>query len=80
MPSRRGMGLAGATLRRPTVETRGTDGDHSLVAALAGAPAEAGLALRMVQVAEVAEHPDNPRDELGDLSELAASIKALGLR
>jgi ParB family chromosome partitioning protein len=34
----------------------------------------------MVRVADVAEHPDNPRDELGDLTELAASIKTLGLR
>jgi hypothetical protein len=41
---------------------------------------KAGQALRTVQVAEVAEHPDNPRDTLGDLTELAASIKTLGLR
>jgi hypothetical protein len=49
------------------------------VSALAGSPTEAGQALRTVQVAEVAEHPDNPRDTLGDLTELAASIKTLGL-
>jgi hypothetical protein len=29
---------------------------------------------------QVAEHLDNPRDELGDLTEHAASIKTLGLR
>jgi ParB family transcriptional regulator, chromosome partitioning protein len=80
MSSRRGMGSAGATLRRPAVEARRTDGDPSLVSALAGSPTEAGQALRMVQVAEVAEHPHNPRDTLGDLTELAASIKTLGLR
>jgi ParB family transcriptional regulator, chromosome partitioning protein len=78
MSSRRGMGSAGATLRRPAVEAAA--GDPGLVSALAGSPNEAGQALRMVQVAEVAEHPDNPRDELGDLTELAASIKTLGLR
>jgi ParB-like nuclease domain len=80
MSSRRGMGSAGATLRRPAVEARRTGGDPSLVSALAGSPTEAGQALRTVQVAEVAEHPDNPRDTLGDLTELAASIKTLGLR
>jgi ParB/RepB/Spo0J family partition protein len=80
MSSRRGMGSAGATLRRPTAEPQSADTDHSLVAALAGSPADAGHALRMVQVGEVAEHPHNPRDGLGDLAELAASIKALGLR
>jgi ParB family chromosome partitioning protein len=80
MGARRGMGSAGATLRRPVVEARSADGDHSLVLALTGSSSEAGQALRMVRVAEVAEHPDNPRDELGDLTELAASIKTLGLR
>ena len=77
MSSQRGMGSAGTTLRRPVVERWRADGDHSLVSALAGSPIEAGQSLRIV---EVAEHLDNPRDELGDLTEHAASIKTLGLR
>ena len=34
----------------------------------------------MIPVAEVSEHPRNPRDALGDLTELAALIKTLGPR
>lgn len=79
MSSRRGMGAAGTALRRPTAQDSAPS-DNSLVAALAGASNEAGQVLRMVRVAEVAAHPNNPRDQLGDLTELAASIKALGLR
>ena len=47
---------------------------------MAGSAIELGQTFQMVKVAEVAEHPQNPRDSLGDLAELAASIKELGLR
>lgn len=73
------MGTAGATLRRPS-STNGTGDDHSLVGALASSSSELGQVFQMVKVAEVAEHPQNPRDSLGDLTELAQSIRALGLR
>ena len=77
--SRGGMGTAGTTLRRPST-TNGTGDDHSLVGALASSASELGQAFQMVKVAEVAEHPQNPRDSLGDLTELAQSIRGLGLR
>lgn len=35
--------------------------------------------LRLVALAELVANPDNPRDTLGDLAELAASILVLGL-
>jgi ParB/RepB/Spo0J family partition protein len=34
---------------------------------------------RLVLLAEILEHPDNPRRDLGDLTELAASIREQGL-
>src|SRR5664279_3978257 len=80
MATRRGMGAAGTTLRRPVAATEGIGGDHSLVAALAGSANELGQAFQLVKVADVAEHPQNPRDSLGDLTELSASIRELGLR
>lgn len=80
MATRRGMGTASSTLRRPTPVTNSAGGDHSLVAALAGSASELGQAFQMVKVAEVTEHPQNPRDGLGDLTELAQSIRELGLR
>lgn len=46
----------------------------SLVTAL-----RTGGVVSTVPLQETAEHPDNPRDELGDLSELAASISAIGI-
>lgn len=74
----RGMGAASiSALRRPAVV--GTAAvDSSLVTALAAE--DPGQSFRTVRVAEVAEHPDNPRALLGDLDELAASIRTLGLR
>lgn len=78
--TRRGMGTAGTTLRRPTPTTNGAGSDHSLVAALAGSARELGQAFQLVKVSEVGEHPQNPRGSLGDLTELANSIRELGLR
>lgn len=75
----RGMGSAAASaLLRPAASTSPT---RSLVSALStsNGDAEAG-SLQTVQLDEVAAHPDNPRESLGDLEELAASIRSLGLR
>ncbi len=77
MATRRGMGSV-STLARPndsTGITRPPGG--SLVAALSAAD-DAGQ-LRMVRVADVAPHPDNPRRAMKDLDELATSIKSIGL-
>ena len=41
-------------------------------------PAE-GRALIYVHVDQLTPHPDNPRKDLGDLSEMAESIKANGI-
>lgn len=75
----RGMGSAAASaLLRPAASTSPT---QSLVSALStgNGDAEAG-SLQTVRLDEVAEHPDNPRESLGDIKELAASIRSLGLR
>ena len=76
----RGMGSAAAqALRRPsTAPADEVSSAHSLVAALAVDPH--GSALQIIRVSEIAEHPDNPRTNLGALDELADSIKSLGLR
>ena len=76
----RGMGSAAAqALRRPsTAPADEVSTAHSLVAALAVDPH--GSALQIIRVSEIAEHPDNPRTNLGALDELADSIKSLGLR
>jgi ParB/RepB/Spo0J family partition protein len=73
------MGSAAASaLLRPAASTRPS---QSLVSALSASASdgEAG-SLQTVLLDEVAAHPDNPRESLGDLDELAASIKSLGLR
>jgi len=73
------MGSAAAdALLRPAAAIQPT---QSLVSALsAGASDPETGSLQTVLVDEVAEHPDNPRDSLGDLEELAKSIGSLGLR
>ena len=35
--------------------------------------------IAMVEINRLAHHPENPRSDLGDLKELAASIKAQGI-
>jgi hypothetical protein len=80
MSSRREMGSAGPGLRRPCVEARGLAATRAWCRRWPARPLRRGRRCGWVQVAEVAEHPDNPRDTLGDLTELAASIKTLGLR
>lgn len=75
----RGMGSAAASaLLRPAAAAPPS---QSLVSALSAnsSDPETG-SLQTVQLDEVAEHPDNPRGSLGELDELAASIKSLGLR
>ncbi len=75
----RGMGSAATqALRRPPPTPEDEAPGHSLVVALAVDPN--GSALRTIRVSEIAEHPDNPRTNLGALEELADSIKVLGLR
>ncbi len=74
----RGIGTAGATLKRPTREK-----PVSLVAALAAAdeaPATGSSeGLRRLPLSAIAEHPRNPREVLGDLTELTASVRAMGI-
>jgi ParB family chromosome partitioning protein len=35
--------------------------------------------LQYIDVSKISPHPDNPRKDLGDLTELAESIKATGI-
>lgn len=76
---KRGMGVGAAfALRRPVANS---GDEHSLVSALVTAPGQTPLqGLLLVRVDQIAPHPDNPRDNLGELEELSASIRSLGLR
>lgn len=83
----KGLGAASAAvLARKPAATSGPDGDipaeyptgapkaGGIVAALQ----RGGEGLLMLRLDQVAPHPDNPRDSLGDLEPLAASIAELG--
>jgi ParB/RepB/Spo0J family partition protein len=74
----RGIGTAATTLKRPTGAR-----SVSLVSALQAHDDDQNALgpsrLHMLALSSIAAHPQNPRDSLGDLQELTASIREFGV-
>ncbi len=78
-PSAAGNAIAGeAPAQTPGQAVDGLAGTGGIMAALGRADG-AGASMQTVPLTEVAEHPDNPRRSLGDLTGLAESITAFGV-
>lgn len=82
MPARPRLRLADQASRigphtTPPADT--STGAGGLVAALTTSTAAAGADILIVPIEEVAPNPDNVRDDVGDVSELADSIRSEGI-
>lgn len=79
-------GLGGVTaLERPPVAVAGAPASGIMSALRAGEDGTAvsragtGASLRTLAVRDISPHPDNPRDSLGDLADLAESVRQFGV-
>jgi len=63
----------------PEVADTATQAGGSIVSALQREGGRAATEVLMLAPSDVAEHPDNPRESLGDLSGLVASVRELGV-
>lgn len=63
----------------PEVADTSAQAGGSIVAALQREGGRAATEVLMLAPSDVAEHPDNPRESLGDLSGLVASVQELGV-
>ncbi|GAB7192797.1 hypothetical protein NUM3379_35060 [Kineococcus sp. NUM-3379] len=92
MASKTGLGngaaVQAAARRKVDTKATGEDGttpaprvpQDGIVAALRrNGVAQGGGGAQVVRLDDIAEHPDNPRDDLGDLAELADSIRDFGV-
>ena len=78
-------GLGGITaLDRPGVAVAGMPASGGIVSALRAGEGDSarvgsGASLRTLAVGDISPHPDNPRESLGDLSDLVESVRQWGV-